>query len=116
MKELEINLNLPLWQLTAGQLLDIISYGTQTKISVEDPIVKIIDTTKDGKNYVYGLDGIANLFGCSKTTANRIKQSGKINTALYQYGNTIIADADKALELIKVNGKQSKKQKTLNNK
>jgi len=108
MKELEINLDLPLWQLTSGQLLDLIAYGTQTKISIEDPIVKIIDTYKDGKNYVHGLAGIANLFGCSKTTANRIKQSGKIDKAIFQYGNKIIVDADKALELVKVNGKRSK--------
>jgi hypothetical protein len=111
MKELEINLELPLWQLTAGQLLDIIVYGTQTKISIEDPIVKIVDTTKDNKRYVYGLAGIASLFGCSKTTANRIKQSGKIDAAFYQYGNKIIVNADKALELAgNVNGKHVKKQ------
>jgi hypothetical protein len=109
MDEININLDLPLWQLTGRQLLDIIEYGTKTKISVEDPIIKVIDTTKDSKHYVYGLDGIASLFGCSKTSANRIKQSGKIDPALYQYGNKIIVDADKALSLIKV-GKHSKKQ------
>jgi hypothetical protein len=110
MEEININLDLPLWQLTAGQLLDLISYGTKTEISINDPIVKVIDTTKEaGKNYVYGLDGIAKLFGCSKTSANRIKQSGKIDAALYQHGNKIIVDADKALSLIKVNGKHSKK-------
>jgi hypothetical protein len=109
MEEININLDLPLWQLTGRQLLDIISYGTKEKISIEDPIVKVIDTTKDGKRYVYGLSGIADLFGCSKTSANRIKQSGKIDAALYQYGNKIIVDADKALSLIKVNGKHTKK-------
>jgi hypothetical protein len=109
MKEININLELPLWQLTAGQLLDLIAYGTQTKISIEDPIVKVIDTTKDNRNFVYGLSGIAQLFGCSKTSANRIKQSGKIDKAIYQYGNKIIVDADKALSLIQVNGKHSKK-------
>jgi hypothetical protein len=108
MKEININLDLPLWQLTAGQLLDLISYGTQTKISIEDPIVKIIDTTADNKHYVYGIKGIADIFGCSKTTANRIKQSGKINEAIYQYGNKIIVDADKALSLTHVNGKRGK--------
>jgi hypothetical protein len=109
MEELEINLELPLWQLTAGQLLDLIAYGTQTKISIEDPIVRIIDTTKDDRHYVYGLSGIAQLFGCSKTMATRIKQSGKIDKALYQYGNKIIVDADKALELVQINRKRNKK-------
>ncbi|MDR1459701.1 MAG: DUF3853 family protein [Bacteroidales bacterium] len=109
MKETNINLELPLWQLTAGQLLDLISCGTQTKVTIEDPIVKIVDTTADDKRYVYGLSGIAKLFGCSKTTANRLKQSGKIDQAIFQYGNKIIVDADKALALIKVNGKRTKK-------
>jgi hypothetical protein len=108
MKEIDINLELPLWQLTAGQLLDLIAYGTKTKISIDDPIVKIIDMTKEKRHHVYGLDGIAQLFGCSKTMASRIKSSGKIDKATYQYGNKIIVDADKALELVQVNGKNSK--------
>jgi hypothetical protein len=67
-----------------------------------------IDATKHNKHFVYGLSGIADLFGCSKTTANRIKQSGKIDEAIIQIGNLITIDADKALQLIKVNGKHSK--------
>ena len=51
------------------------------------------------KRYVYGLAGIACLFGCSLPTANRIKQSGKINRAITQVGRKIIVDADLALEL-----------------
>ena len=38
-------------------------------------------------------------FGCSLPTANRIKQSGKINRAITQVGRKIIVDADLALEL-----------------
>jgi hypothetical protein len=73
--------------------------------------VKVVDTTKDDKRYVYQLSGLANLFGCSKTTASRIKQSGKIDEAISQIGNLIVIDADKALELAgKVNGKHNKKQ------
>ena len=33
-------------------------------------------------NFVYGLSGLARLFGCSLPTANRIKQSGKIDRAI----------------------------------
>ena len=54
---------------------------------------------KEEKRYVYGLAGIARLFGCSLPTANRIKQSGKINRAITQVGRKIIVDADLALEL-----------------
>ena len=48
---------------------------------------------------MYGLAGIACLFGCCLPTANRIKQSGKINRAITQVGRKIIVDADLALEL-----------------
>ena len=51
------------------------------------------------KRYVYGLAGIARFLGCSLPTANRIKQSGKIDRAITQIGRKIIIDADLALEL-----------------
>ncbi|KAA6317542.1 hypothetical protein EZS27_032319, partial [termite gut metagenome] len=46
-----------------------------------------------------GISGIARLFGCSIPTANRIKQSGKIDKAITQIGRKIIVEADLALEL-----------------
>lgn len=49
--------------------------------------------------YVYGLSGIAQLFGCSIPTANRIKKSGRIDKAIKQIGRKIIVDAELALEL-----------------
>jgi 2,4-dienoyl-CoA reductase-like NADH-dependent reductase (Old Yellow Enzyme family) len=51
------------------------------------------------KKYVYGIPGIAELFHCSKATANRIKASGKIDKAIVQIGRKIIVDVDLALEL-----------------
>ena len=48
---------------------------------------------------MYGLAGIARLFGYSLPTANRIKQSGKINRAITKVGRKIIVDVDLALEL-----------------
>lgn len=56
----------------------------------------VIDTDK---KYVYGISGIARLFGCSMPTANRIKKSGKISKAITQIGRKIIVDAELALEL-----------------
>lgn len=53
------------------------------------------------RRFVYGIAGIAQLFGCSTTTANRIKQSGKIDKAIYQSGRTITVDADLALKLMR---------------
>ncbi len=52
-------------------------------------------------HYVYGLQGICDLFGCSTATAARIKKSGAIDPALSQVGNTIVVDADLALDLLK---------------
>ena len=48
--------------------------------------------TDTDRKYVYGIAGIARLFGCSLPTANRIKKSGQI-------GRKIIVDAELALEL-----------------
>ena len=52
------------------------------------------------KHYVYGLAGIARLFGCSIPTANRIKKSGVIDKAITQCGRKIIVDAELALSLL----------------
>lgn len=51
------------------------------------------------RKYVYGIKGIASLFGCSIATAQRIKSSNKINGAITQRNRRIIVDAQKALEL-----------------
>lgn len=56
-------------------------------------------TTDTERKYVYGILGIAKLFGCSLPTANRIKKSGKIDKAITQIGRKIIVDAELALEL-----------------
>lgn len=86
-----IDLNKPLWQLTVGEFLELIN---QTQVTTTD-------NTPREKRYVYGLAGIAQLFNCSMTTANRIKASGKINKAISQCGRIITVDADLALELMK---------------
>lgn len=68
-------------------------------------IVSGISKTKTEKKYVYGIKGIAQLFGCSISKANRLKKEGKISEAIYQDGRKIIVDADKAFELLKSNRK-----------
>ena len=62
------------------------------------------ESQKEEKHFVYGVKGIAQLFGCSKSTATRIKNSGVINDAITQVGRKIIVDAEKALTLAKNNG------------
>ena len=83
----------PLWQMTGEEFLFLHQNSLVT--DVQQPIITV-DTTK---KYVYGILGIAKLFGCSIPTANRIKQSGKIDRAITQIGRKIIVDAQLAIEL-----------------
>jgi len=53
------------------------------------------------KHYEYGIAGIAKIFGCSIPTANRIKKSGVIDSAITQMGRKIVVDTELALSLAK---------------
>ena len=53
------------------------------------------------EKFSYGLSGLMDLIGCSKTTAWRIKKSGVIDDAVIQIGKKIIIDNNKALECLK---------------
>ena len=79
-------LDKPVWQMTGEELLFLTQHG---KMSTSGETAKA--SSKEEKRYVYGLAGIARLFGCRIPTANRIKQSGKINRAITQVGRKIIA-------------------------
>lgn len=93
----------PLWQMTGEEFLFLQQYG-----NLMEPQVKTV--TVATMRYVYGLRGVAELFGCSLPTANRIKQSGRIDKAVTQIGRKIIVDADLALELAghKIGGRRNK--------
>lgn len=103
------NLDKPLALMTVREFLEVIDTTKEN----DDPGITVqtcgaVTIGNDDKRYVYGIDGIARLFGCSKPTANRIKKSGKIDGAITQIGRKIIVDADKALELagIKTGGRR----------
>lgn len=77
--------------LTVSQLVELIENtmkATRTELKKE-------------KRLVYGIAGIASVFGCSIATANRIKKSGVIKDAIMQDKRLIIVDADRAVELWK---------------
>lgn len=57
------------------------------------------------KHLVYGIAGIAKLFGCSESTAQKIKSSGEIDDAISQIGDIIVVDGDYALDLLRVSKK-----------
>lgn len=72
-------------------------------------LIKAPAQEKEGsreKRYVYGIFGIAELFGCSIPTASRIKRSGIIDDAITQVGRKIVVDADKALMLVALSRKR----------
>lgn len=83
----------PVWQMTGEELLFLQNSTTHHQPEKNEAFAA------ETKKYVYGISGIARLFGCSIPTANRIKQSGKIDKAVTQIGRKIIVDADLALEL-----------------
>ena len=82
----------PVWQMSGEEFLFLIQ-------SPEKTLEKNIAPEGESKKYVYGIKGIAQLFGCSIPTAHRIKKSGKISKAITQIGRKIIVDAELALEL-----------------
>ena len=80
----------PIWQLTVGEFIEL-----QEEVIRPQTVISLPE-----KKYVYGIAGIAELFGCSKTTANAIKQSGKIDKAVIQIGRKITVDAELAMSLV----------------
>ena len=53
----------------------------------------------NSQRYAYGIDGLAQILGCSRSTAKRIKAGGTINRAIKQQGRTIVIDVDLAIQL-----------------
>lgn len=102
-----IDLKKPLFQCTLGDLKAIL-----TDILIGENQETISD--KVNKRYVYGIAGLAKLFGCSLPTAQRIKSSGEIDDAISQIGSIIIIDADYALDIIKLSKKYRKSLKLKN--
>lgn len=89
------NLNKPLWQLTIGELVDILD-SRQPKTEKESETIE-----KSKIEYVYGLSGLASILGCSKNHAGKLKSTGVFDDAIIQNGRKIIIDSEKALELFK---------------
>ena len=83
----------PIAMMTGEELAFLIGSSMEPKANEATPIVQ--------KRTYYGIEGIAQVFGCSVPTANRIKRSGIIDAAITQIGRKIIVDADLALQLAK---------------
>jgi hypothetical protein len=105
------DLNTPVWQLTAGELIDFLvdyvkpagtvgTFGTGNTKSKPEPESPAPYTA----NCVYGISGIAKLLGCSTTTVSKYRLQGWIEPAITQNGRKIICDAKLALELFDKRG------------
>ena len=90
---MNINPNTRIIDLTVGELVDIIKETMSTQIA-SSPMPE-----QPKRNLEYGIAGIARIFNCSISTANRIKASGKIDDAIKQIGRIITIDVDRALQL-----------------
>lgn len=103
-EEMKLDMDKPLFQLTAGEFLSLLRESVKN-VGGDDhhpsPQPEEGGAAEKQKRLVYGIAGIAQLFGCSKTTANRIKASGKISKAISQCGRMITVDADLALSLMR---------------
>lgn len=97
---IKIDPNTRIIDLTVGELMELIEAAQTEKTTPQAP-------TAPEKRFVYGIAGIAQVFNCSMTTANRIKASGRIDRAIMQNGRIIVVDADLALELYN-NGKATR--------
>ena len=98
-KKIEIRslLDKPIWQLSGREFVALM------KSTLQD--TETGKKEEPRKRFVFGLDGICDLFGCSKSTAERIKQSGIIDAAISQVKRKIVVDADLALQLFSNNMK-----------
>ena len=93
MQNLQELLSKLVWQMTGEEFIMLSRHASVQTEAQPQPV------TDTSRKYVYGIPGIAKLFGCSLPTANRIKKSGKIDKAITQIGRKIIVDAELALEL-----------------
>ena len=86
MTNLQELLSKPVWQMTGEEFIFLSKHASGQTEMQPQPV------TDTERKYVYGILGIAKLFGCSLPTANRIKKSGKIDKAITQIGRKIIVD------------------------
>lgn len=90
------------------QLIDIqakivkVLASLPTELDKNIPIELLKDKEQEKpmqKKYVYGIKGLADILGCSKTHAQTIKNSGQLDKAIIQNGRKIIIDAQLAITL-----------------
>ena len=59
----------------------------------------VVEALQQQPHFVTGYEGLCELFGCSLSTAKRIKASGAIKDAIRQQGRTFVVNAPLAVQL-----------------
>lgn len=95
--------NKPIFSATLGDLREVLM-DVLTDLNNQQPT----EPLSRPKQLVYGIAGIAKIFGCSQVTAQRIKSEGTIDPAVSQIGDIIVTDVDKALELTSIETQKRK--------
>ena len=81
----------PVWQMNGEELLELQRLAAPPRVDsaeVKEP------------RLVYGLRGLCELLGCSRTTANKIKQDPRLRGCYSQAGKKIVFDAEKVLKAL----------------
>ena len=89
MQNLQELLSKPVWQMTGEEFIMLSRHASVQTEAQPQPV------TDTSRKYVYGIPGIARLFGCSLPTANRIKKSGK-------HASCFLENLQKGIENLKV--------------
>ena len=86
-----IDTDLSIFNLTIKQQKELIQNV------VRDTVSEVLDKRLDDE-YVYGLQGLADIFNITPSAASRMKQTGMFDEAIQQYGKTIQVNVRKARE------------------
>lgn len=81
----------PVWQMNGEELLELQRLAAPQRVEsaeVKEP------------RLVYGLRGLCELLGCSRTTANKIKHDPRLRGCYSQAGKKIVFDAEKVLKAL----------------
>lgn len=91
----EVNPNTPLWQLTAGQLIELLQQSNKSQPEVNEP-----EEIVENSDLIYGLSGLAKFLNCSVTWAAILKNDKKIfsDETIIQKGRKIMFIKSKVLE------------------
>lgn len=90
----------PIAALTVGDFKELMLTLRQQPCEEHRPEVR-------HRRYVYGLQGIRDIFGCSHATAQRYKDT-IIRDAVIQNGRKIVVDVELALQLFNQNGRDAR--------